>query len=315
MTAQRELHERDREGAPRGLPGAADDADRHDGVVRVREHAAAGAARARRAARRRCCRATTPADAPGSRAADRADRHARRSRRRSRRRRRPRRSRRRRSISRTAPAPPTCTGRGPSRRGRVAAACVAGIAIAMQSLVVGVVVRDDAQPRSTRRSREARRQAGRHRGDDGHRRRRSRRSEPQVSRSRRSDADARRSRRRRRDRTPVDRETCRSTPVDAAPTRAASQAATRSLTRTVTASTAIASAARPPRRADLTRDAVAAKFTAVKREYDTYKAKNGGRLDGEWDDLATFMQYQLAPTSSTRRRASHRRVPMRKMRE
>jgi hypothetical protein len=49
-----------------------------------------------------------------------------------------------------------------------------------------------------------------------------------------------------------------------------------------------------PKHDALTRDAVAAKFGAVKREYDAYKAKNGGRLDGEWGDLATFIQYHLS---------------------
>ena len=49
----------------------------------------------------------------------------------------------------------------------------------------------------------------------------------------------------------------------------------------------------PPKKTELTRDAVAAKLQAVKREYDAYKAKNGGRLDGEWGDLATFIQFHL----------------------
>jgi len=46
-------------------------------------------------------------------------------------------------------------------------------------------------------------------------------------------------------------------------------------------------------KAALTREAVAAKFSAVKREYDSYKSKNGGRLDGDWGDLAMFVQYHL----------------------
>jgi len=44
---------------------------------------------------------------------------------------------------------------------------------------------------------------------------------------------------------------------------------------------------------DLTRDTVAGKFRTVSREYDAYKTKNGGRLDQEWNDLATFMQFHL----------------------
>ncbi|HUJ60044.1 MAG TPA: serine/threonine-protein kinase [Kofleriaceae bacterium] len=47
------------------------------------------------------------------------------------------------------------------------------------------------------------------------------------------------------------------------------------------------------RHAELTRDQVAGKFRGVKREYDNYKSQNGGRLDQDWDDLATFMQFQL----------------------
>jgi eukaryotic-like serine/threonine-protein kinase len=49
---------------------------------------------------------------------------------------------------------------------------------------------------------------------------------------------------------------------------------------------------KPPETA-LTRDAVAGKFTALRREYDAYKAKNGARLDGEWGDLTTFIQFRL----------------------
>jgi len=54
----------------------------------------------------------------------------------------------------------------------------------------------------------------------------------------------------------------------------------------------------------LTRDAVAAKFSAVKREYDGYKSKNGGRLDGDWGDLAMFVQYHL--NDSTLDEVAHR---------
>ncbi len=47
----------------------------------------------------------------------------------------------------------------------------------------------------------------------------------------------------------------------------------------------------------LSRDAVAAKMSALKREYDSYKAKNGGRLDGEWGDLAMYVQYHQNDSS------------------
>jgi serine/threonine protein kinase len=49
----------------------------------------------------------------------------------------------------------------------------------------------------------------------------------------------------------------------------------------------------PEKKSDLTREAVGNKFHAVSREYEAYKAKNGGRLDGEWNDLVTFMQFHL----------------------
>ncbi|HEY1556433.1 MAG TPA: serine/threonine-protein kinase [Kofleriaceae bacterium] len=44
---------------------------------------------------------------------------------------------------------------------------------------------------------------------------------------------------------------------------------------------------------ELTRDMVASKFRAVSNEYTAYKAKNGGRLDAQWNDLVTFVQFQL----------------------
>ncbi|MEO6776725.1 MAG: serine/threonine-protein kinase [Kofleriaceae bacterium] len=59
-----------------------------------------------------------------------------------------------------------------------------------------------------------------------------------------------------------------------------------------------------PPRVGVTRDAVAAKMTALKREYDAYKSNNGGRLDGEWGDLAMFVQYHL--NDSTLDEVAHR---------
>jgi eukaryotic-like serine/threonine-protein kinase len=44
---------------------------------------------------------------------------------------------------------------------------------------------------------------------------------------------------------------------------------------------------------DLTRESVAAKFSAARREYAAFKDRNGDRLEKEWGDLATFMTYQL----------------------
>ncbi len=59
---------------------------------------------------------------------------------------------------------------------------------------------------------------------------------------------------------------------------------------------------RPPReprkdpdrdKKELTREAVAAKFSSARREYAAFKGRNGDRLEKEWGDLATFMTYQL----------------------
>jgi hypothetical protein len=48
---------------------------------------------------------------------------------------------------------------------------------------------------------------------------------------------------------------------------------------------------------ELTREAVAGRFSAARREYDAFKIRNGDRLEREWGDLATFMTYQLTPTN------------------
>ncbi len=48
-----------------------------------------------------------------------------------------------------------------------------------------------------------------------------------------------------------------------------------------------------PKVAGLSREAVGSKFSAVRREYDAYKQKNGMRLDGQWADLATFVQFNM----------------------
>ena len=53
----------------------------------------------------------------------------------------------------------------------------------------------------------------------------------------------------------------------------------------------------PDRKPDLTREAVAGKFSSVRREYDAFKIRNGERLEREWGDLATFMTYQLTPAN------------------
>jgi hypothetical protein len=42
---------------------------------------------------------------------------------------------------------------------------------------------------------------------------------------------------------------------------------------------------------ELTREAVIAKFRAVRHQYEQFKQQNGGRLDTDWNDLASFIQY------------------------
>jgi serine/threonine protein kinase len=51
----------------------------------------------------------------------------------------------------------------------------------------------------------------------------------------------------------------------------------------------------PPPPALFTREQLGQKFQQVRREYDDYKAKFGSRLEKEWGDLTTFIQY-MKPT-------------------
>ncbi len=46
-----------------------------------------------------------------------------------------------------------------------------------------------------------------------------------------------------------------------------------------------------------TRTAVGARFSAVSREYETFKGKNGLRLDREWNELTMFVQFKLNETN------------------
>ena len=66
-----------------------------------------------------------------------------------------------------------------------------------------------------------------------------------------------------------------------------------------------------PRAAVLDRNALVAKFQAVSREYESYKAKNGGRLDAEWNDLAGFIQFHPTELESASRRIDTFRARMR----
>ncbi len=61
----------------------------------------------------------------------------------------------------------------------------------------------------------------------------------------------------------------------------------------------------------LTHEQVAAKFQAVKREYDGYKAKNGAVLEGEWNNLADFIQYHPTDVDDQARRIDAFRAKLR----
>ncbi len=58
----------------------------------------------------------------------------------------------------------------------------------------------------------------------------------------------------------------------------------------------------PAAKTELTREAVAAKFRALKQAYDNYKQKNGGRYDTEWNDLASYVQYHSTELEEIARR-------------
>ena len=60
----------------------------------------------------------------------------------------------------------------------------------------------------------------------------------------------------------------------------------------------------PP--APFTRDQLGQKFQQVRREYDDYKAKFGSRLEREWGELATFIQYTPASDDAERKEAARR---------
>lgn len=49
----------------------------------------------------------------------------------------------------------------------------------------------------------------------------------------------------------------------------------------------------PPKPEGLTREAVAAKFSATSRQYEAFKEKNGMRLDAEWNELTSFIQFKM----------------------
>jgi len=61
----------------------------------------------------------------------------------------------------------------------------------------------------------------------------------------------------------------------------------------------------------MTHEQVAAKFQAVKREYDGFKAKNGAVLEGEWNNLANFIQYHATDMDDEARRIDAFRAKLR----
>jgi len=73
----------------------------------------------------------------------------------------------------------------------------------------------------------------------------------------------------------------------------------------------VAKAPPAPPKQELTRDAVAAKFRAVKQAYDAYKQKNGGRYDQEWNDLASYVQYHPTELDEVARKIDSFRAKLR----
>jgi hypothetical protein len=57
----------------------------------------------------------------------------------------------------------------------------------------------------------------------------------------------------------------------------------------------------------LTREQLGQKFQQIRREYDGYKAKFGSRLEREWGEFATSIQYLTASGDDAgRREAAHK---------
>jgi hypothetical protein len=51
---------------------------------------------------------------------------------------------------------------------------------------------------------------------------------------------------------------------------------------------------RPPEvKPELTRAEVGAKFSATSRQYEAFKTQNGMRLDAEWNELTSFIQFKM----------------------
>jgi len=64
----------------------------------------------------------------------------------------------------------------------------------------------------------------------------------------------------------------------------------------------------PPPAVAFTREQLGQKFQQVRREYDDYKSKFGSRLEKEWGDLATYIQYMPASDDDAGLREAARRL-------
>jgi hypothetical protein len=62
-----------------------------------------------------------------------------------------------------------------------------------------------------------------------------------------------------------------------------------------------------PPAASFTREQLAQKFQQVRHEYDDYKSKFGSRLEKEWGDLVTYIQYTLPHDSDAEHQEAARR--------
>jgi len=60
--------------------------------------------------------------------------------------------------------------------------------------------------------------------------------------------------------------------------------------------------------ASFTREQLGQKFQQVRREYDDYKSRFGSRLEKEWGELATYIQYMPASDDDAGRREAARRL-------
>jgi serine/threonine protein kinase len=87
--------------------------------------------------------------------------------------------------------------------------------------------------------------------------------------------------------------------VKSTPREISSQPRARDAARTVRPS-----AATPP----FTREQLGQKFQQVRREYDDYKSKYGSRLEREWGELATFIQYMPPAGDDAARREAARKL-------